>query len=773
MLLADGRLHCFDVREGSEVSSHDPFQGERPSAWAVDMSGEELALGFSDGRVRLGKVRVDSRQLPVAQFAEKDRLRAAGDTYREAGQVYELLPSGMVRSQSLALEFDEASALSGGPAIVAIDRSDVSGRAVMTALDAEWNLHVASAKRTLNLLTDEETVTFKGGKLALTAFANRGRPLALLLSGGGDGVILAWSDGTAARVDARVLETPVLAEQLDLVADPGLRLTALRHLNGKTTLLAGDSAGRVSTWFLARDSERPGSDGQSLVLAQTVECGSEITALASSKRTRVAAAGLADGSTVCLYATTGSLLARGAAPSPAPVELLALSPKDDVLSAFGQGRCYSWSVHAPHPEAGLASYLRPVRYEGSSRPEHVWQSSSGSDDFEPKLGLVPLVFGTIKATLYSLLFGVPLALLAALYTSEFLHPRARLLVKSVIEVMAGLPSVVLGFLSAIVIAPFVQGHLSTVLASFYTVPLALLLGSQGWQMLPGRTAVRWSGWQRLLAIVLSVPIGLALARLVGPWTERALFDGDVALWLGGRGGGAWSGWFVLLLPLCALATAVCASLFLARWIRRATAPWTRAQCARFDALRFLLGLGATVGLAWVLGRALGGLGLDPRGGVVDTYVQRNALVVGFVMGFAIVPIIYTIAEDALSSVPTQLRLASLGAGATVWQTSLRIVVPTALSGLFSAVMVGLGRAVGETMIVLMATGNTPVMEWNVFNGFRTLSANIAVELPEAVQGDTHYRTLFLAALALFAMTFVVNTAAEVVRQRFRKRAYQL
>ena len=96
-----------------------------------------------------------------------------------------------------------------------------------------------------------------------------------------------------------------------------------------------------------------------------------------------------------------------------------------------------------------------------------------------------------------------------------------------------------------------------------------------------------------------------------------------------------------------------------------------------------------------------------------------------------------------------------------------------MSGLFSAVMVGLGRAVGETMIVLMAAGNTPVLDWNIFNGFRTLSANIAVELPEAVRGGTHYRTLFLAALVLFAMTFVLNTAAEVVRQRFRKRAAQL
>jgi phosphate transport system permease protein len=88
-------------------------------------------------------------------------------------------------------------------------------------------------------------------------------------------------------------------------------------------------------------------------------------------------------------------------------------------------------------------------------------------------------------------------------------------------------------------------------------------------------------------------------------------------------------------------------------------------------------------------------------------------------------------------------------------------------------MIGLGRAVGETMIVLMAAGNTPIVDWNVFNGFQTLSAAIATELPEAARGSSHYRVLFLAALVLFSLTFVVNTVAELVRQRFRRRSHEL
>jgi phosphate transport system permease protein len=149
------------------------------------------------------------------------------------------------------------------------------------------------------------------------------------------------------------------------------------------------------------------------------------------------------------------------------------------------------------------------------------------------------------------------------------------------------------------------------------------------------------------------------------------------------------------------------------------------------------------------------------------YDQRNSIVVGLAMGFAVIPIIFTISEDAFSSVPPHLTAASLALGASRWQTATRVVLPTASPGIFSAIMVGFGRAVGETMIVLMATGNTPLLDWSPFNGMRTLSANIAVEIPEAAYGGTLYRVLFLSACFLFLMTFFVNTVAELVRQRLR------
>jgi phosphate transport system permease protein len=149
--------------------------------------------------------------------------------------------------------------------------------------------------------------------------------------------------------------------------------------------------------------------------------------------------------------------------------------------------------------------------------------------------------------------------------------------------------------------------------------------------------------------------------------------------------------------------------------------------------------------------------------------QRNSIIIAFGMGFTVIPIIFSIAEDSLSNVPYSMTAASMAVGASRWQTLWRVVLPSASPGIFAAMMIGFGRAVGETMIVLMATGNTPILDWSPLNGMRTLSANIAVEISEAPVGGTLYRVLFLCAVLLFLLTFTVNTAAELVRQRLRKR----
>ncbi|VAW57664.1 Phosphate transport system permease protein PstC (TC 3.A.1.7.1), partial [hydrothermal vent metagenome] len=130
---------------------------------------------------------------------------------------------------------------------------------------------------------------------------------------------------------------------------------------------------------------------------------------------------------------------------------------------------------------------------------------------------------------------------------------------------------------------------------------------------------------------------------------------------------------------------------------------------------------------------------------------------------------FSITEDAVFSVPQHLIRGSLALGASRWQTMKRVIMPAASPAIFSAIMMGFGRAVGETMIVLMATGNTPLMDLSIFQGMRTLAANIAVEVPEAEVASSHYRILFLAAFILFMFTFLFNTFAEMIRHSLRKK----
>ncbi|MCA9212796.1 MAG: ABC transporter permease subunit, partial [Planctomycetales bacterium] len=472
------------------------------------------------------------------------------------------------------------------------------------------------------------------------------------------------------------------------------------------------------------------------------------------------------------HVTTDQQLTSINLPDKTPIERAFMGPKDDGVFLLSNGELWAADLNPGYPETTIASLFSRVWYEGYDEPKHEWQSSYAGVGPEMKLGLRPLIFGTVKATVYSMLFGAPLALLAAIYTSEVLSPRWRNSVKSSIEMMASLPSVVLGFLAGLVIAPFVQEIAPIVLCSFFTVPFFVALGAFAWQQLPHRASLRIAPY-RLWFVLVAIGCGVYAATSCGGLVERLFFADDISLWLDGQKGNGVGAWMLLLLPISSLVVAVCVTLFVNPMLVRRASGWSRRTFTIANLLKFVFAAAAAMVLALACSAALNAIGFDPRGSFVGTYEQRNAMVVGFGMGFAIIPIIYTIAEDALSTVPSHLRSASLGAGATPWQTAVRVVVPTAMSGLFSALMIGLGRAVGETMIVLMAAGNTPIEDWNAFNGFRTLSANIATELPEAVRGSTHYRTLFFAALTLLVLTFCVNTVAEIVRLRFRKRAVQL
>ncbi|MCP5006209.1 MAG: ABC transporter permease subunit [Planctomycetes bacterium] len=494
---------------------------------------------------------------------------------------------------------------------------------------------------------------------------------------------LGTSSGDLIWIDVSDWKDPLLRERVKVSDQP---ITALGFLLGDVSLVVGDQKGSINVWMQVREET---TSEWSLKKIHTLEShSSAILSIVSSMRNKGFVTMASDGSIHLNHATSEQTLLRlnvKTIPS-----ALAFSPKSNgILVAGSSNEFMHWRISNPHPETTLKTLFGRVWYEGYEKPEFVWQSTGGSDDFEPKLSLVPLIFGTIKGTLYAMIFAVPVAILAALYTSQFLHKSLKI-IKPVIELMAALPSVILGFLAGLWLAPLMERIFPAILLMPFFILLSIALAFCIWKWvisvhIKGKYKVGIEAFFLIPFILIAIFGSIKLGGLF----ETFIFMGDYRQWFSD----------ILGLP----------------------------------------------------------------------YDQRNAVVVGFAMGFAVIPIIYTIAEDAMNNVPNNLISASLALGAVPWQTAVRIILPTSSPAIFSAIMIGFGRAVGETMIVLMATGNTPIMDWNFLNGFRALAANIAVEIPEAPFGGTLYRVLFLAALLLFMTTFIVNTLAALVRQRMTRK----
>ena len=481
------------------------------------------------------------------------------------------------------------------------------------------------------------------------------------------------------------IQEPLLIDR-EGVADKGEKITAIEFLSGGISILIGDSNGQITQWFPVRDN----NNKYRIEKVRTFRLGTDpITAIAPEYYRKAFAAADSAGKTGLFHTTAHRTLLKESV-SDKPIRQLTVSPRSDAMLALDDaGGLRFYRVENEHPEVSWSSLWGKVWYESRQQPEYIWQSSSASNDFEPKFSLTPLTFGTLKAAFYAMLFAVPLAISGAVFTAYFMSPRMRNMVKPSIEIMEALPTVILGFLAGLWLAPLVEKNMPGIFLILILMPVSIFLAAFIWTRLPARLrhAVP-EGWEAALLIPLVIAV-TAMAMGLSQPVESWLFNDDMPTWV------------------------------------------TR------------------------------NLGLD--------FDQRNSLVVGIAMGFAVIPTIFSISEDAIFSVPKHLTVGSLALGATSWQTLVKVVILTASPGIFSALMIGLGRAVGETMIVLMATGNTPIMDFNIFQGFRALSANIAVEMPEAEVNSTHYRILFLAALVLFLVTFMFNTIAELVRQRLREK----
>jgi phosphate transport system permease protein len=249
----------------------------------------------------------------------------------------------------------------------------------------------------------------------------------------------------------------------------------------------------------------------------------------------------------------------------------------------------------------------PHQWTGYDKPEYIWQPVGNIH----KYNIVPLLVGSLKTTVVSLLFAVPLALGAAIYVSQLARPTVKEWVKPAIELLSGIPSVVMGAFALLVMATFLQ---------------------------------KAFGYE----------------------------------------------------------------------------------------------------------------------------VRLNAFVAGIALGLAVIPLVFSIAEDALTSVPRTYTQAALALGASQWEAAYQVVLPSALPGVFAAVVLGFGRAIGETMIVLLVC-SASVMSWSIFDSARSITTTIAAEMAEAVSGGSHYRILFLLGALLFAVTFVTNLIGEVVIHHFKAR----
>ena len=784
--LGVGRMRLLDLAAGSLVL-------DRPlEAAGVDLSaatvlrvhpGSTLAVvGFGDGAFRLAAVGVESTYIPAAEVAVDVRTLPVGGARPDAeGAVLRTGVDRWARIRVVAAAAGEPTReLSGG--IVDVDVTPLSGGPLVAAVDDTGAIRVERRSTKRNMLTGKEVTKRDGATIpaeAEVAGAAAGKAIHLRLSELGDQLWAIAADGRGRRYSIRAIDKPVLMETFD--AGGGADVTAVVRLFGGNALAVGDAAGVIRVFFTSRQADAAAEDGLAVLAAKTFPAAdparpAAVTILAASPRSRLFAAADAAGAVRLFHSTTGTAVlsvnaVAGDRLAGAPRMLAMGARETTLLAADGRG-IVSWGFDAGYPEISAGTLFRPVWYESYPGAVHAWETT-GHQTFESKFGFIPLVVGTIKATVYVMLFATPVAILAAIFSSQFLHPSWRARIKPVIEMMASLPSVVLGFMAGLVIAPLVERGLAPVIAGFFVVPLTLLLGAHLWQLFPAGVRMRLAAWRLPIIGCLGLPAGAFASLVVAPQFERLLFGGDLRAWLDGRGGSGLGGWVLAFLPITAIVATVLCSRLVNPWLRSVSVGWTPRRAGLVSLGVFVVGVALTVGLAVAAGTFLDAIRLDARGGLLGSYVQRNAMIVAFGMSFAVIPLIFTIADDALSSVPDHLRSASLGAGATPWQTAIRVILPAAASGLFSAVMIGLGRAVGETMIVLMAAGNTPIMDWSLFSGFQTLSAAIATELPEAARGSAHYRVLFLAALTLFGLTFILNTVAEIIRERFRRRSHEL
>jgi len=659
-VVTDSSSLDFISLSSKEVISSFKFKelsGKKITATSKDYKNQNIALGFADGSAAIINI---SYQIEFGENTE--RIITPSATLKTLAQIDSTNSS--ISKMSISRDTDDQySLLVYTNGIKFFYYSEAIAANFFGESDTTKNLSLIKMEL-------EEEIT------------------ALRLDDNGEKIAVGTDKGNLYYYSVLDKSSPELLQSLSINTHGKKKITALSFVFGDQSLIVGDSDGELSAWLLILDDNSP--TGRTLKrIHEFPKHNNEITGVFSSARNKSFITYDAQGNSH-LYFLTSEKKLLAFETKDIPVKDISFAAKGNgAVILYKNGLIGAYTIDAPHPEVTFQTLFGKVWYEGYTKPDFVWQSTGGTDTFEPKFSIIPLVIGTLKGTCYAMLFAVPLALLGALYTSVFSHPKIKNIVKPTVEVMAALPSVVIGFLAGLWLAPLLEKIFPGVMMMFFILPVLIIVALYLWRAFHKSTGIFLKPGFEIFIIIPFIIAGMQLALSLGPWFENAFLGGDYRLWLNNF--------------------------------------------------------------------------LD------QNYDQRNSIIVGFAMGFTVIPIIFTICEDSLSSVPQHLKSASLALGASRWQTAVRVILPTASPGIFSAIMIGFGRAVGETMIVLMATGNTPILDFSPFNGMRTLSANIAVEIPEAPYHGSLYRILFLSAALLFILTFILNTAAEIIRQRLRKK----
>ena len=351
-------------------------------------------------------------------------------------------------------------------------------------------------------------------------------------------------------------------EEVHSIQVADTRISSMSMLLGGISVLVGDAAGNITQLFPVRNQ----SNEYRLAAVRGFEAQQAAVVRIIPEQRRKGFISVDASGNLAVYHSTANRLVLTEQLSGGLPDALALAPRAaGLLLLNADGRADFMDIDNEHPEVSFSSLWSKVWYENYAQPEYVWQSSASSNEFEPKFSLTPLAFGTFKAALYAMLFALPLALAGAAYTAYFMSPALRRMVKPTIEIMAALPTVILGFLAGLWFAPFLEENLAGVFMLMLLVPLGLLLFAWFW------TGADWrikryvkEGWEPLLLLPVLVLLGALSLTMAGPFQDL-FFSGDLRSWLGREAGisydqrnamvvGAAMGFAVLVLAVPAVRT---------------------------------------------------------------------------------------------------------------------------------------------------------------------------------------------------------------------------